>query len=38
MLNLQLYQETKTYLVDILAKEKTKSDELLKRLLHQLIS
>ena len=35
MLNLQLDQETETYLVDILAKEKTTSDELLKRLLYQ---
>lgn len=35
MLNLQLDEETEAYLVNILAKEKTTSDELLKRLLKQ---
>ncbi|WP_231636602.1 hypothetical protein [Planktothricoides sp. SR001] len=34
-LNLQLDPTTESYLVDILAKEKTTTDELLKRLLYQ---
>jgi hypothetical protein len=35
MLNFQLDRETEAYLVDILAKEKTSSDELLKRLIYE---
>lgn len=35
MLKLELDQETEAYLIEILAKEKTTSDELLRRLLYQ---
>jgi hypothetical protein len=35
MISIQLDPETEAHLVDILAQEKTNSDELLKRLIHQ---
>ena len=35
MLKVELDKETEAYLVDILAKEKTTSDELVKRIIYQ---